>query len=65
MKDLNLVEDYTLINQVLLMKGNGLKIEKLDSESTHTQTVKNIKEIGWMDKNMEKGHIIIKMVIFI
>ncbi len=47
------------------MKENGLKTEKLALESILIPTIKNIKEIGWMDKNMEKGHITIKMVIFI
>jgi hypothetical protein len=45
------------------MMGNGIRIVKMALVFIHTQSEKNMREIGSTDKNMEKVHIITKMGI--
>jgi hypothetical protein len=45
------------------MMGNGIRIVKMALVFIHTQSEKNMREIGSTDRNMEKVHIITKMGI--
>ena len=56
-------EVFTHINLRQSMMGNGIRIVKMALVFIHTQSEKNIREIGSTDRNMEKGHIITKMGI--
>lgn len=56
-------EVFTHINLRQSMMGNGIRIVKMALVFIHTQSEKNMREIGSTDKNMEKVHIITKMGI--
>ena len=42
---------------------NGIKIENMDLVPLSILIIKDMKEIGWMERNMEKEFITIKMEI--
>ena len=56
-------EVFIHINLRQFMMGNGIRIVKMALVFIHTQSEKNMREIGSTDKNMEKVHIITKMGI--
>lgn len=56
-------EVFTHINLRQSMMGNGIRIVKMALVFIHTQSEKNMREIGSTDRNMEKVHIITKMGI--
>ena len=58
-------EVFTHINLRQSMMGNGIRIVKMALVFIHTQSEKNMREIGSTDRNMEKVHIITKMGISI